>query len=108
MADSSKKYLVSREVLKYPYCGSRSEENIEVKEWYFPKIDSSIIRTSKEEMLTQVLSGLMMINKDLGTNYQISKIYDEPSEDGSDRVYTSLIRKLIRHYHSGNEFREIV
>ena len=101
-----------------------SETTIEVIEWNYPKSDftkslekrmakwdksdKSKIGTSKEEVLTQVLSGLNWVNQALGTNYQLSKIYYVPSENGSDRIYESLIRKLIRHYHSGNEFIETI
>ena len=49
-----------------------SENNIEVIEWDFPNIDESRIRTSKEEVLEQVLSGLKSINESLETNYQLS------------------------------------
>ena len=40
---------------------SFGEDNIEVIEWNFNKIDKSRIRTSKEEVLEQVLSGLESI-----------------------------------------------
>jgi hypothetical protein len=84
------------------------EDNIEVIEWDFPNIpntDKSRIRTSKEEVLQQVLSGLNSMNEYFGTNYQLSKIYYVPSEDGSNLIYQTLIRRLIRHYHNGNEFK---
>ena len=58
-----------------------TENNIEVIEWNFPNIGSSKIRTSKTEVLNQVLSGLNSINQSLGTNYTLSKIYYVPSED---------------------------
>lgn len=83
-----------------------NEDSIQVIEWDFPKIDNSVIRTSKEEVLQQVLLGLKLINEDLGTNYQLSKIYYVPSEDGSLCMYQTLLTRLIRHYHSGNEFEE--
>lgn len=84
-----------------------NEDTIEVIEWNFPNTDSSRIRTSKEEVLTQVLSGLNPLNEDLGTDYKLSKIYYVPSEDGSNLMYQTLLRMLLKHYHSGNEFKEV-
>ena len=46
----------------------KSDNNIEVIEWDFPNIDKSRIRTSKEEVLEQVVSGLEFVNQSLGTN----------------------------------------
>ena len=88
--------------------GKDSNENdIEIIEWDFPNIDSSKIRTSKTEVLNQVLSGLNSINRALGTSYTLSKIYYVPSEDGSYFVYQTLIRNLIKHYYEGKEFKEV-
>lgn len=96
-------------ILGISFADKNSRENtIQVMQWSFPKIDNSIIRTSKEEVLKQVLSGLNSINQDLGTDYQLSKIYYVPSEDGADRIYETFTRMLIRHYHDGNEFIETV
>jgi hypothetical protein len=81
-----------------------NDQTIEVVEWYFLESDRTIIRTSKEEVLQQVLAGLKSLNEDLGTDYQVSKIYYDPSEDGSELVYRTLFRMLLKHYHSGNEF----
>ena len=86
---------------------NNSDNNIEVIEWDFPNIDKSRIRTSKEEVLKQVISGLEPVNKALGTNYKLSKIYFSPFDRASNSVYKLLISKLIRHYHSGNEFEEL-
>jgi hypothetical protein len=95
-------------ILGISFADKTSGENpIEVVEWYFPHSDRSRIRTSKEEVLTQVLAGLKSINEDLGTDYQLSKIYYVPSEDGSNLMYQSLIRMLLKHYHSGNEFKGV-
>ena len=44
---------------------SFGEDDIEVIEWNFNKIDKSRIRTSKEEVLEQVLSGLESVNQSL-------------------------------------------
>jgi hypothetical protein len=85
----------------------RNDNNIEVIEWDFPNIDKSRIRTSKEEVLEQVVSGLESVNQSLETNYKLSKIYFSPFDSGANSVYKLLICKLIRHYHSGNEFKEV-
>jgi len=86
---------------------NNSDNNIEVIEWDFPNIDKSRIRTSKEEVLEQVLSGLESVNQSLGTNYKLSQIYFSPFDSGTNSVYNLLICKLIRHYDSGNEFKEV-
>jgi hypothetical protein len=65
------------------------------------------IRTSKKEVLEQIISGLESFNQSLGTNYKLSKIDFLPSDRASNSVYNLLICKLIRHYHSGNEFKEV-
>ena len=52
-----------------------TENNIEVIEWNFPNIGSSKIRTSKTEVLNQVLSGLNFLNQSLGTSYTFIMYY---------------------------------
>ena len=86
---------------------SFGEDNIEVIEWNFNNIDKSRIQTSKEEVLEQVLSGLESVNQSLGTNYKLSKIYFSPFDISTNRIYSGLIAALIRHYHSGNKFKEV-
>ena len=86
---------------------SFGEDDIEVIEWNFNNINKSRIRTSKEEVLEQVLSGLESVNQSLGTNYKLSKIYFSPFDISTNRIYSGLIAALIRHYHSGNEFKEV-
>ena len=86
---------------------NNNDNNIEVIAWNFSNIKQRIIRTSKEEVLRQVLSGLESVNKSLGTNYKLSKIYFSPFDIGTNSVYSLLICTLIRHYHNGNEFKEI-
>ena len=86
---------------------SFGEDDIEVIEWDFPNLDKSRIRTSKEEVLEQVLSGLESVNQSLGTNYKLSQIYFSPFDISKNRIYSGLIAVLIRHYHSGNEFEEV-
>ena len=65
------------------------------------------MRTSKEEVLEQVISGLESVNQSLGTNYKLSKISFSPFDISTNRVYSGLIAALIRHYHNGHEFKEI-
>ena len=79
------------------------ENNIEVIEWRFRENEK--IRTSKSEVLNQVLSGLESINKSLGTNYKLSKIYFSPFDIPANQIYSGLVAVLIRHYHSGQEFK---
>ena len=86
---------------------SFGEDDVEVIEWNFNNSDRSRIRTSKEEVLEQVLFGLESVNKSLGTNYKLSKIYFSPFDISKNRIYSGLIAALIRHYHSGNEFKEV-
>ena len=66
------------------------------------------IRTSKEEVLRQVLFGLELANASLGTNYKLSKIYFSPFDIPFNNVYSVLTSILIRHYHNGNKFIETV
>ena len=70
---------------------SFGEDDIEVIEWNFNNIDKSRIRTSKEEVLEQVLSGLESVNQSLGTNYKLSKIYFSPFDISTNRIYSGLI-----------------
>ena len=84
-----------------------SEGNLEIIEWNFANIDRSKSRTSKEEVVEQVLSGLESVNKSLGTNYKLSKIYFSPFDISTNQVYSGLIVILIKYYHSGNKFREV-
>ena len=84
-----------------------SEANLEVIEWNFSNSDKSRSRTSKEEVVEQVLSGLESVNKSLGTNYKLSKIYFSPFDIITNHVYSGLISMFIQHYHSGKEFKEV-
>ena len=86
---------------------SFGEDDVEVIEWNFNSSDRSRIRTSKEEVLEQVLFGLESVNKSLGTNYRLSKIYFSPFDISTNRIYSGLIAALIRHYHNGNKFKEV-
>ena len=86
---------------------NKIDNNIEVIEWDFPNIKERRIRTSKKEVLEQVLFGLESVNQSLGTSYKLSKIYFSPFDIPANLVYSGLIAVLIRHYHSGNEFKEV-
>ena len=81
------------------------ENNIalEVIEWPTNKNEPTL--TSRDEVSMQVMSGLESINNCLKTNYKLSKIYFIPSESSSNSIYRVLIRKLIIHYHEGNQFK---
>ena len=83
---------------------SFGEDDVEVIEWNFNNSDRSRIRTSKEEVLEQVLFGLKSVNKSLGMNYKLYKIYFSPFDILTNLIYSTLIVALIRHYHIGNEF----
>ena len=83
---------------------SFGEDDVEVIEWNFNNIHRMRIRTSKEEVLEQVLFGLKSVNKSLGMNYKLYKIYFSPFDILTNLIYSTLIVALIRHYHIGNEF----
>jgi hypothetical protein len=85
----------------------KTTDNIELIEWNFTNIKKSSTTISKDEVLRQVLSGLGSVNQSLGTNYKLSQIYFCPLDPSNDSIYELLISKLIRHFHSGNEFKEI-
>lgn len=81
-------------------CFDEDDKNnidIEVIEW--ASADGAKIRTSKYQVLNQVLYGLKSINQSLGTTYKLSKIYFLTSDSPSCSVYSLLIYNLIRHYN---------
>jgi len=82
-----------------------NSSDIEVIEWN--RKDDVKIQTSGDQVLEQVLLGLDKMNQDLGTSYKLSQIYFLPSESAKGLVYKVLIARLIRHYHNGNEFKEV-
>ena len=82
-----------------------NSSDIKVIQWNCK--DDRKIQTSEDQVLEQVLLGLKEVNQSLGTSYRLSKIYFLPSESAAGRVYKVLIVRLIRHYHSGNEFKEV-
>ena len=85
---------------------SRNSNSIEVIEWEFENLIEESVKSSKQEVLDQVLAGLSRINSSLGTDYRLSKIYFCPFDSPKSEVYSGLIVKLIRHYHTGNKFEE--
>ena len=72
-----------------------SETDIEVIEFDFPNISTNRIRTSKDTILKQVLSGLEYSNKVLETNYKLSKIYFSPFDLEYNQIYFFLVLTLI-------------
>ena len=78
-------------------------EEIEVIEWDINEDEK--IQTSRDQVLKQVVSGLKKANHSLGTSYRLSKIYFLPSDSASGLVYKLLIKRLIKHYHNGEEFQ---
>lgn len=70
-----------------------------------PSFTNKKILNSKEQILGQMISGLNSIHRSLKTNYQLLKIYYLAAEYRSDLIYQSLIRRLIKDYHNGNEFK---
>jgi len=86
-----------------------NENNINVIEWNSSIRNGSIpnFKTSRDEVLKQVLYSLKITNESLETNYKLSKIYFLPEEDGSQLIYERLMASLIVHYHKGNKFREL-
>jgi hypothetical protein len=81
------------------------EQNPEVIERQIPNPKKNKNQPSKDEVLKEVLAGLKSVNQTLGTNYKLSNIYYVRSSDGPSSIYQSLIRRLIIHYHRGNEFK---
>ena len=77
---------------------SFGEDNkMEILEW--PIEEGEKIRSSKKEVLEQIISGLESVNQSLGTNYKLSKIYFLPSDRASNSVYKLLICTIHFVYH---------
>lgn len=86
---------------------TKSSNSIEVIEWEFGDLKAkNKVKTSKQEVLDQVIEGLSVINLTLGTDYRLAKIFFSPLDSPANDVYVGLIAKLIRHYHNGNSFNE--
>nr|UBA15693.1 hypothetical protein [Pseudo-nitzschia hainanensis]UBA15764.1 hypothetical protein [Pseudo-nitzschia hainanensis] len=86
---------------------NNSSDEIEIIVKHFPGIKEEKVRTSKKEVLKQVLTGLKSANQALETNYKLSKIYFSPFESPDYSVYSVITSRLIHHYHKGGEFKEI-
>ena len=65
------------------------ETTVEVEEWAVKK--NAKIKSTSEQVLEQVLSGLELVNKNLSKKYYISKVYFLPSDSASNSVYKFLI-----------------
>ena len=83
-----------------------SNNKIEVIEWEFPHTYKSRMKTSREEVLKQVLKSLKKMNKRFGTKYKISRIYFVPFELPYNQIYSGLTTLLINYYHKGETFEE--
>lgn len=81
------------------------ENKVKLIQWPIRKNEK--IKTSAEEVLKQVSAGLKFKNEAFKTDYKLSHIYFVPSESPQYEVYTFLIGILIRHYHTGGEFKEV-
>lgn len=84
---------------------SEQETAVEVVEWDIKK--GAKVKSSSAQVVDQVLSGLKLVNDDLGKRYHLSKIYFLPSDSASNSVYEFLIQELIKYFDSGNEFVEV-
>jgi len=54
-----------------------------------------------------MLFDLKLINKSLGKNYHLFKIYFLPLNSVSNLIYKFRLQKLIKHYDSGNEIKKM-
>ena len=99
--------LVEQDNILGVYFFESDDNNIDIEVIEWDVEDGAKIQTSVYQVFKQVLSGLKAVNESLETNYKLSKIYFLPSESALDLVYRLLICRLIRHYHSGNEFKEV-
>ena len=70
---------------------TRSSNNIEVIEWTFSTSNKNNIKTSKQEVMEQVLEGLNSVNLSLGANYRLAKIYFSPFDSSANQIYLGLI-----------------
>ena len=62
---------------------SFGEDDVEVIEWNFNNSDS------------EPQKGLESVNKSLGTNYKLSKIYFSPFDISTNRIYSGLIAAVL-------------
>lgn len=76
-----------------------SPTQLEIVEWAISENPKT--RTSSDELLKQVSEGLAEINKELDSNYYLSRIYYLPDERPDNDIYKLLVIELIRRIHSG-------
>lgn len=86
-------------------CFSDKKTDIEVVEWDMK--NGSKMKSSSEEVLMQVLSGLKDINQILGENYLLSTVYFLPSDSASNSIYKFLIQELVKRLDSNGSFIEV-
>ena len=84
-----------------------SNNKIEVIEWEFPHTYKRKMKTPREEVLKQVLEGLKIMNRRLGTKYKFSRIYFVPSDLPYNELYASLTIFLLKRYHKGDKFKNV-
>ena len=85
-----------------------SVNQIEIKE--IDLNDSRAVEYSndatKQEILKQVLEGLIEINNKMGTDFHIKQILFVKDEDKSENIYKNLVMALIQRYASNGVFTE--
>jgi hypothetical protein len=81
---------------------AETNSNVQIIEWKNKK--KLVHKTSPEEVLKQVEDGLRDINRELGTNYSVSKIYFLPSDSPSNSVYKYLITEIVKRVDNKEEF----
>ncbi|MGI9278032.1 MAG: hypothetical protein ACR2PX_00120 [Endozoicomonas sp.] len=84
---------------------SEHEVNVDVVEWDVKQ--GAIVKSSSSQVLEQVLSGLKLVNDDLGKKYHLSKIFFLPSDNASNSVYEFLLQELVKRYDSKLCFKQL-
>jgi hypothetical protein len=84
---------------------SDQEASIEVIEWDAKR--GAKLKSSSDQVLEQVLSGLKEVNQALGKKYFLSKIYFLPSDSSANSIYEFLIKELIKRLENGGEFVKV-
>lgn len=81
-----------------------SDRKCSTKATALPTKQGETERLDSEEVLTQVLSGLEDINRELGREYFISEIQFIPSDSKPTSTYRLLVRELIKRIDEEAEF----
>ena len=84
------------------------EDYVKVIEWNFNNSYRNRIRTSKEEVLEQLLFGLESVSKSLETNYKLSKIYFSSFDILTNWTYSGLIIRFLRWFLGKITFPKLV